>query len=145
MDKTVRGSRRLLFPRERGCVQAASVPSPPGASSRSVTRATKNTDIGREGTPPSVVRTTNAGRGASFPLRPAGTLTDCSLSSTTAASFFLKTSGCFHGERRARRFRYNTHAALGVDDATRACRLVRGIVGKRLTYRDSSVPAAAAE
>jgi len=42
-------------------------------------------------------------------------------------------------------FRYNTHAALDVDDATRADRLVRGIVGKRLTYRDSSVPAAAAE
>jgi len=42
-------------------------------------------------------------------------------------------------------FRYNTHAALDVDDATRADWLVRGIVGKRLTYRDSSVPAAAAE
>jgi hypothetical protein len=39
----------------------------------------------------------------------------------------------------------NTHAALDVDDATRADWLVRGIVGKRLTYRDSSVPAAAAE
>jgi transposase-like protein len=36
-------------------------------------------------------------------------------------------------------FRYNMRAALGVDDATRADRLVRGIVGKRLTYRDSSV------
>jgi hypothetical protein len=35
-------------------------------------------------------------------------------------------------------FRYNERAALGVDDATRADRLVRGIVGKRLMYRDSS-------
>jgi transposase-like protein len=36
-------------------------------------------------------------------------------------------------------FRYNERAALGVDDEARADRLVRGIVGKRLTYRDSSV------
>jgi hypothetical protein len=36
-------------------------------------------------------------------------------------------------------FRYNERAALGVDDETRADRLIRGIVGKRLTYRDSSL------
>jgi len=35
-------------------------------------------------------------------------------------------------------FRYNERAALGVSDEARADRLVRGIVGKRLTYRDSS-------
>ena len=35
-------------------------------------------------------------------------------------------------------FRYNERAALGVSDAARADTLVRGIVGKRLTYRDSS-------
>jgi transposase-like protein len=34
-------------------------------------------------------------------------------------------------------FRYNERAALGVDDATRADRLIRGIVGKRLMYKDS--------
>jgi transposase-like protein len=34
-------------------------------------------------------------------------------------------------------FRYNERAALGVDDLARADSLVRGIVGKRLTYRDS--------
>lgn len=34
-------------------------------------------------------------------------------------------------------FRYNERAALGVDDNQRADRLIRGIVGKRLTYRDS--------
>ena len=34
-------------------------------------------------------------------------------------------------------FRYNTRASLGVDDESRADRLIRGIVGKRLTYRDS--------
>jgi len=34
-------------------------------------------------------------------------------------------------------FRYNERAALGVDDEARAERLVRGIVGKRLLYRDS--------
>ena len=33
-------------------------------------------------------------------------------------------------------FRYNERAALGVSDEARADRLVRGIVGKRLTYRD---------
>jgi transposase-like protein len=35
-------------------------------------------------------------------------------------------------------FRYNERAALGVNDEARADKLVRGIVGKRLTYRDSS-------
>lgn len=35
-------------------------------------------------------------------------------------------------------FRYNERAALGVPDEARADKLVRGIVGKRLTYRDSS-------
>ncbi len=32
-------------------------------------------------------------------------------------------------------FRYNTRAALGIDDATRAEIAAKGIVGKRLTYR----------
>jgi transposase-like protein len=32
-------------------------------------------------------------------------------------------------------FRYNNRAALGVDDAARAARAVKGIGGKRLTYR----------
>ena len=36
-------------------------------------------------------------------------------------------------------FRYNERAALGVTDEARADRLLGGIVGKRLTYRDSSV------
>jgi hypothetical protein len=35
-------------------------------------------------------------------------------------------------------FRYNERAALGVNDEARADRLVRGIVGKRLMYKDSS-------
>jgi hypothetical protein len=35
-------------------------------------------------------------------------------------------------------FRYNERAALGVEDEARADKLVRGIVGKRLTYRSSS-------
>ncbi len=35
-------------------------------------------------------------------------------------------------------FRYNERAALGVSDEARADRLVRGIVGKWLTYQDSS-------
>jgi transposase-like protein len=35
-------------------------------------------------------------------------------------------------------FRYNERAALGVEDEARADRLVRGIVGKRLMYKDSS-------
>jgi transposase-like protein len=35
-------------------------------------------------------------------------------------------------------FRYNERAALGIDDEARADSLVRGIVGKRLMYRDSS-------
>lgn len=42
-------------------------------------------------------------------------------------------------------FRYNNRVALGVDDRARAGRALRGIVGKRLTYRDSSVPVAAGE
>lgn len=36
-------------------------------------------------------------------------------------------------------FRYNNRAALGVDDTSRAFATLRGVVGKRLTYRDSSV------
>jgi transposase-like protein len=35
-------------------------------------------------------------------------------------------------------FRYNERAALGVGDEARADRLIRGIVGKRLMYKDSS-------
>jgi hypothetical protein len=37
-------------------------------------------------------------------------------------------------------FRYNERQALGVNDIERADSLVRGIIGKRLMYRDSSVP-----
>lgn len=37
-------------------------------------------------------------------------------------------------------FRYNERTALGIEDEARADKLVRGIVGKRLTYRNSSVP-----
>jgi len=36
-------------------------------------------------------------------------------------------------------FRYNERTALGVNDEVRADRLIGGIVGKRLTYRDSSL------
>lgn len=36
-------------------------------------------------------------------------------------------------------FRYNERAALGVNDQARADRLIRGIVGKRLMYKDSCV------
>jgi transposase-like protein len=36
-------------------------------------------------------------------------------------------------------FRYNERAALGVTDEARADRLIRGIVGKRLMYKDSCV------
>jgi hypothetical protein len=32
-------------------------------------------------------------------------------------------------------FRYSNRIALGVDDVTRADRVLAGIVGKRLTYR----------
>jgi transposase-like protein len=35
-------------------------------------------------------------------------------------------------------FRYNERVAMGVDDAQRTQIALRGIVGKRLTYRDSS-------
>ncbi|MGQ0675610.1 MAG: IS1595 family transposase [Rhodospirillales bacterium] len=35
-------------------------------------------------------------------------------------------------------FRYNNRKALGVDDRTRADKLLRGIVGKRLTYRPTN-------
>jgi transposase-like protein len=35
-------------------------------------------------------------------------------------------------------FRYNERAALGINDEARADRLIRGIVGKRLMYKDSS-------
>lgn len=41
-------------------------------------------------------------------------------------------------------YRYNERAALGVDDGVRADRLIRGIVGKRLTYRDSLAAVATA-
>jgi transposase-like protein len=40
-------------------------------------------------------------------------------------------------------FRYNMRIALGVDDPARTAAALRGIVGKRLMYRDSSAPAAA--
>jgi hypothetical protein len=36
-------------------------------------------------------------------------------------------------------FRYSNRPALGVDDESRAERALRGIVGKRLTDRDSPV------
>ncbi|HTX48683.1 MAG TPA: IS1595 family transposase [Caulobacteraceae bacterium] len=39
-------------------------------------------------------------------------------------------------------FRYSNRQALGVDDADRTVAALRGIVGKRLTYRDSSASAA---
>lgn len=39
-------------------------------------------------------------------------------------------------------FRYNERAVLGVSDEDRADRLVRGIVGKRLTYRGTDRPTA---
>jgi hypothetical protein len=32
-------------------------------------------------------------------------------------------------------FRFNERAKLGVDDSTRATKMLQGIVGKRLTYR----------
>lgn len=41
-------------------------------------------------------------------------------------------------------FRYSERAALGVDDEMRADTLIRGIIGKRLTYRDSSAMGAGA-
>jgi len=37
-------------------------------------------------------------------------------------------------------FRYNNRIALGVNDSQRTVTALRGIVGKRLTYRDSSAP-----
>lgn len=36
-------------------------------------------------------------------------------------------------------YRQNTRAKLGIDDVERARRLIRGTLGKRLTYLDSSV------
>ena len=36
-------------------------------------------------------------------------------------------------------FRYNNRVRLGVDDAERTETALRGIVGKRLVYRDSSL------
>jgi hypothetical protein len=39
-------------------------------------------------------------------------------------------------------FRYNQRIALGVDDIGRTTRALRGIVGKRLTYRQSPNPTA---
>jgi hypothetical protein len=38
-------------------------------------------------------------------------------------------------------FRYNSRTRLGINDGTRAERALRGIVGRRLTYLDSSVSA----
>lgn len=35
-------------------------------------------------------------------------------------------------------FRYNERSALGVEDAERMTKSVKGIVGKRLTYQHSS-------
>ena len=35
-------------------------------------------------------------------------------------------------------FRYNYHVKLGVDDAQRADTALKGVVGKRLTYRTSA-------
>jgi hypothetical protein len=35
-------------------------------------------------------------------------------------------------------FRQNTRVALGIDDVQRAKTAIRGMVGKRLMYRDSS-------
>jgi hypothetical protein len=35
-------------------------------------------------------------------------------------------------------FRYNNRVRLGVNDSARTANALRGIVGKRLTYRDSS-------
>jgi len=35
-------------------------------------------------------------------------------------------------------FRYNARTALGVNDADRADQMVRGVIGKRLTYRTTS-------
>src|SRR5665213_2331217 len=40
-------------------------------------------------------------------------------------------------------FRYNNRTAVGVSDEARSTKALRGIVGKRLKYRDSSTPAAA--
>ena len=40
-------------------------------------------------------------------------------------------------------FRYNERAALGVSDEARADTLIRGIVGKRLMYKDSSLASVA--
>jgi transposase-like protein len=42
-------------------------------------------------------------------------------------------------------FRYNNRVALGIGDIVRTNRAMRGIVGKRLMYRDSLVPVAAVE
>lgn len=39
-------------------------------------------------------------------------------------------------------FRYNERAAFGVDDVMRADAVLRGIIGRRLTYWDSSCPVA---
>ena len=39
-------------------------------------------------------------------------------------------------------FRYNNRIALGVNDTARTETALRGIIGKRLTYRDSSAPVA---
>jgi len=36
-------------------------------------------------------------------------------------------------------FRYNNRTALGVGDAERTSKALSGVIGKQLTYRDSSV------
>lgn len=36
-------------------------------------------------------------------------------------------------------FRYNNRKALGVEDAQRADKLLKGVVGKRLTYETTSI------
>jgi hypothetical protein len=40
-------------------------------------------------------------------------------------------------------FRYNERIALGIDDTERTMRALRGIVGKRLTYRPANEPLSA--
>jgi hypothetical protein len=37
-------------------------------------------------------------------------------------------------------FRYNERVALGVNDERRAAKALKGVVGKRLTYRTSDRP-----
>jgi hypothetical protein len=46
----------------------------------------------------------------------------------------------YGAERAAEGLLIEHFSGLGVNDAARADRLVRGIVGKRLLYKDSCVP-----